>query len=89
MTSTDKSLHIDIPVKLVGVKAVFSVATLTFQGDLPTSVIHLQRVTSDIADWGATSEVVTTFHTNAGTSRCTIRPTTRNATSRPGTPTRN
>jgi intracellular sulfur oxidation DsrE/DsrF family protein len=66
MTSTDKSLHIDIPVKLVGVKAVFSVATLTFQGDLPTSVIHLQRVTSDIADWGATSEVVTIFHTNAG-----------------------
>jgi intracellular sulfur oxidation DsrE/DsrF family protein len=62
----NKPLHIDIPVKLDDVKAVFSVEDLAFQGDLPASIIHLQVVTSDIADWGATSEVVAVFHTNAG-----------------------
>ena len=66
MTSPGKRLHIDIPVKLNDVKAVFSVETLTFQGDLPASIIHLQVMTSDIANWGATSEVVAVFHTNAG-----------------------
>ena len=66
MTFPGKPLHIDIPVKLVDVKAVFGIAALTFQGDLPASIIHLQRIASDIADWGATSEVVAIFHTNAG-----------------------
>ena len=66
MTSPNKPLQIDIPVKLYDVKAVFSVATLAFQGDLPDSIIHLRRLTNDIADWGATSEVVAIFHTNAG-----------------------
>ena len=66
MTSPEKLLHIDIPVKLDDVKAVFSVAALGFQGDLPDSIIHLQVVTGDIADWGATSEIVAVFHTNAG-----------------------
>ena len=66
MTSPDKPLHIDIPVKLDDVKAVFSVETLAFQGDLPASIIHLQVLTSDIAGWGATSEIVAVFHTNAG-----------------------
>jgi intracellular sulfur oxidation DsrE/DsrF family protein len=66
VTSPNKPLQIDIPVKLYDVKAVFSVATLAFQGDLPDSIIHLRRLTSDIADWGATSEVVAIFHTNAG-----------------------
>jgi intracellular sulfur oxidation DsrE/DsrF family protein len=66
VTSPDKPLHIDIPVKLDDVKAVFSVAALAFAGDLPTSIFHLQRITSDIADWGAKAEVVAIFHTNAG-----------------------
>ena len=66
MASPDKPLHIDIPVTLDDVKAVFSVETLAFQGDLPASIIHLQVLTSDIANWGATSEVVAVFHTNAG-----------------------
>ena len=85
MASPDKPLQIDIPVKLDDVKAVFSVTALAFQGDLPASIIHLQRITSDIADWGATSEVVAIFHTDAG--HVTTRPTTPNATSGPGTPT--
>jgi hypothetical protein len=54
VASPDKPLQIDVPVKLDDVKAVFSVAALAFQGDLPASIIHLQRITSDIADWGAT-----------------------------------
>jgi intracellular sulfur oxidation DsrE/DsrF family protein len=65
MTSPDKPLHVDIPVKLDDVKAVFSVENLALQGDLPASIIHLQVITSDIANWNA-SEVVAVFHTNAG-----------------------
>jgi hypothetical protein len=56
MTSPDKPLHVDIPVKLDDVKAVFSVENLSLQGDLPASIIHLQVITSDIANWNATSE---------------------------------
>jgi intracellular sulfur oxidation DsrE/DsrF family protein len=66
MAPSDKPLHIDIPVKLDDVKAVFSVASLSFEGDLPASIFHLQLITSDIAKWGASSEVVVVFHTNAG-----------------------
>ena len=77
MASPDKSLQIDIPVKLDDVKAVFSVAALAFQGDLPASIIHLQRITSDIADWGAASEVVAIFHTDAG--HVTLHDTAYNA----------
>jgi intracellular sulfur oxidation DsrE/DsrF family protein len=66
MASSDKPLHIDIPVTLDNVKAVFSVASLSFEGDLPASIFHLQLITGDIANWGASSEVVVVFHTNAG-----------------------
>ena len=66
MASPDKSLQIDTPVKLDAVKAVFSVAALSFEGDLAASLFHLGLITDDIADWGATSEVVVVFHTNAG-----------------------
>ena len=45
---------------------MFSVADLSFVGDLPWSLIHLQIMTGDIADWGATSEVVVVFHGGAG-----------------------
>ena len=66
MTSPDKPLHVDIPVTLDDVKAVFSIETLSLLGDLPASIIHLELITSDIANWNATSEVVAVFHTNAG-----------------------
>jgi intracellular sulfur oxidation DsrE/DsrF family protein len=66
VASPDRPLQIDVPVKLADVKAVFGVAALAFQGDLPSSVIHLQRIASDIADWSATSELVAIFHTDAG-----------------------
>jgi intracellular sulfur oxidation DsrE/DsrF family protein len=65
-TYPNTPLHIDIPVKLAEVKVVFSVAALSFVGDLPWSLIHLQIITGDIADWGATSEVVVVFHSDAG-----------------------
>lgn len=64
-------------------KAVFGVAALAFQGDLPASIIHLQRITSDIADWGATSEVVAIFHTDAG--HVTLHDTAYNAERHIGT----
>jgi intracellular sulfur oxidation DsrE/DsrF family protein len=66
VTSPDKPLHIDIPVKVDDVKAVFGVAALAFLGDLPASIVHLQRTMRDIAEWGATFEVVAIFHTDAG-----------------------
>jgi hypothetical protein len=60
-------LHIDIPVKLDDVKVVFSVAALSFEGDLPAPLFHLGLITNDIADWGATSEIVAVFHTTQAT----------------------
>jgi intracellular sulfur oxidation DsrE/DsrF family protein len=66
MTYPNSPLHIDIPVKLDDVKAVFSVASLSFEGDLAASLFHLGLIADDVADWGATSEIVVVFHTNAG-----------------------
>jgi intracellular sulfur oxidation DsrE/DsrF family protein len=66
MAYPNSPLHVDIPVKLDEVKVVFSVAALSFEGDMAASLFHLGLITSDIADWGATSEVVVVFHTNAG-----------------------
>jgi len=66
MSTSEKPLHIDIPVKLTEVKAVFSVGALAFEGDLPASIFHLQLIVNDIADWNAKAQVVAVFHTNAG-----------------------
>jgi intracellular sulfur oxidation DsrE/DsrF family protein len=66
MSTSEKPLHIDIPVKLTEMKAVFSVGALAFEGDLPASIFHLQLIMNDIADWNAKAQVVAVFHTNAG-----------------------
>jgi intracellular sulfur oxidation DsrE/DsrF family protein len=66
MSAPEKELRIDIPVKLAVVNVVFSIASLSFEGDLPASLFHLQLVLNDIADWNAKSDVVAVFHTNAG-----------------------
>ena len=66
MTDQKKALHIDIPVELTEVKVVFSVASLSFEGDLPGSLFHLQLIVNDISNWKAKSQVVVVFHTNAG-----------------------
>jgi len=66
MSTTEKELHIDIPVKLTDVKVVFSIASLSFEGDLPAAIFHLQLIVNDIADWKAKSQLVAVFHTNAG-----------------------
>jgi intracellular sulfur oxidation DsrE/DsrF family protein len=66
MSTSEKPLHIDIPVKLAEVKIVFSVGALTFEGDLPASIFHLQLIEGDISDWNARSQVIAVFHTNAG-----------------------
>ena len=65
MPYPNSPVHIDIPVKLEDVKAVFSIASLSFEGDLPASIFHMELITGDIADWGATSNVAI-FHTKAG-----------------------
>ena len=66
MSVPDDSLHIDIPVQLDEVKVVFSVASLTFEGDMPAVLFHARIVLSDAADWNAKSQLVVVFHTNAG-----------------------
>ena len=66
-TYPNTPLHIDIPIKLDDVKVVFSVAALSFVGDLPWSLVHLQIITGDIADgarhlrlsWSSTAGQVT------------------------------
>ena len=60
------NLRIDIPVKLSEVKVAFSVASLSFEGDLPASLVHLQLIEDDAASWGVKPKVVVVFHTNAG-----------------------
>ncbi|KQU83322.1 sulfur reduction protein DsrE [Mesorhizobium sp. Root695] len=66
MNTSIRTLHIDIPVVLAEVKMVFSISALAFEGDLPASLFHLQLVVDDVADWGAQSDLVAVFHTNAG-----------------------
>jgi intracellular sulfur oxidation DsrE/DsrF family protein len=66
MNAQNKPLHIDIPVKLAEVNVVFSIASLSFEGDLPASLFHLQLLVNDSSDWNAKSRVVAVFHTNAG-----------------------
>ena len=66
MPTTDKSIHIDIPVKLSELKIAFSIAALAFEGDLPASIFHLQLITRDVADWAANNAIIAVFHTNAG-----------------------
>jgi len=66
MAAQEKTLHIDIPVKLAEVKNVWSIASLSFENDLPTPIFHLQLIVNDIADWKAKSQVIVVFHTNAG-----------------------
>ena len=66
MIAQEKTLHIDIPVKMAEVKNVWSVASLSFENDLPTSLFHLGLIMNDISDWKAKSQVIVVFHTNAG-----------------------
>ena len=66
MTVQEKTIHIDIPVKLAEVKVVFSIASLSFEGDLPACLFHLQLIMNDSADWKAKAQVIAVFHTNAG-----------------------
>jgi intracellular sulfur oxidation DsrE/DsrF family protein len=61
-----KVIHVDIPVTLTEVKVVFSIGALSFAGDLPLSIIHLQLTMNDSADWSVKPQVVAVFHTNAG-----------------------
>ena len=66
MSTPEKVIHIDIPVKLAEVKVVFSIASLSFEGDLPASLFHIGLILNDSADWKIKPQVVAIFHTNAG-----------------------
>jgi intracellular sulfur oxidation DsrE/DsrF family protein len=66
MLKPERTIHIDIPVKLTEVKAVFSIADLSFEGDLAASLFHMGLIVGDVEDWKAKSEIIAVFHTNAG-----------------------
>ena len=66
MPTQAKALHIDVPVTLKNLNIVFSIASLSFEGDLPAAIFHVGLIVDDIADWKAASQVIAVFHTNAG-----------------------
>ena len=66
MLEPERTIHINIPVKLKEVSAVFSIASLSFEGDLAASLFHMGLIVDDVADWNAKSEIIAVFHTNAG-----------------------
>jgi intracellular sulfur oxidation DsrE/DsrF family protein len=66
MATSKKELHIDVPVVLDEERVVFSIGSLAFEGDLPASIFHMELILDDIAKWGAKSDIVAVFHTNAG-----------------------
>jgi hypothetical protein len=57
MSTPEKALHIDIPVKLVELKIAFSVAAFSFEGDLPASIFHLQLIAKNVADWNDKAQI--------------------------------
>jgi hypothetical protein len=38
---------------MTNVKMVFSVSALSFEGDLPASIFHMQLIENDVEDWKA------------------------------------
>lgn len=66
MAENSNGLRIDIPVRMDQLKVVFSVASLSFEGDLPASLFHLGLIVKDVEAWKAKAEIVAVFHTNAG-----------------------
>jgi intracellular sulfur oxidation DsrE/DsrF family protein len=66
MSTSPQALHIDIPVTLAALRVAFSVPALTFEGDLPASIFHMQLLKTDAEEWKADAEIIAVFHTNAG-----------------------
>ena len=66
MSTSRNPLHIDIPVTLPALRVAFSVPSLTFEGDLPASIFHMQLLKTDAEEWKADAEIIAVFHTNAG-----------------------
>jgi intracellular sulfur oxidation DsrE/DsrF family protein len=66
MPTSPEVLHIDIPVTLAALRVAFSVPALTFEGDLPASIFHMQLLQTDAEEWQADAAIIAVFHTNAG-----------------------
>ena len=66
MVDKNNMLHIDIPVVMDQVNAVFSVASLSFEKDLPAALFHMGLIVNDVADWKGKADIVAVFHTNGG-----------------------
>ena len=77
MSTSEKPLRIDIPVRLTELRVAFNIADLAFEGDLPAAIFHLQLIANDTANWKARARVIAVFHTNAG--HVTLRDESYNA----------
>ena len=66
MLKEERTIHLDIPVRLTEVTAVFSIASLSFEGGLPASLFHMGLMVGVVADWNAKSEIVAVFRTHGG-----------------------
>ena len=66
MPTSPSPLHVDIPVTLPALRVAFSVPALTFEGDLPASIFHMQLLKTDAEEWAADAAIIAVFHTNAG-----------------------
>ena len=66
MPNSSDSLIVDIPVELTSVSVVFSIASLSFEGDLPAALFHANLIRDDATVWGVEPNLIVVFHTNAG-----------------------
>lgn len=66
MPDSSDSLVVDIPVELTSVNVVFSIASLSFEGDLPAALFHANLIRDDATVWGVEPSLIIVFHTNAG-----------------------
>ncbi len=60
------SLHIDVPVVLKEAKVVFDMDHLSFEGETPTGLAYMRRMTALFAAQGTRWQVITIFHGPAG-----------------------
>ena len=85
--STD-NLPIDIPVELTSVSIVFSIASLSFEGDLPAALFHANLILDDATVWGVEPSLIIVFHTNAGHPALNDQAYNRNRNIQTGNPFR-
>jgi intracellular sulfur oxidation DsrE/DsrF family protein len=58
----ERTLHIDIPVKLETADVVLDIGNLVFDGDLPIAIEHLELLASDFSESNTKGHIIGIFH---------------------------